>query len=124
MSAPEWVAELNDNFDPRATAIIVYTSILLWFNSNLDREEIILLNLGGRTCWPQRGITRQHDVRICLNFILTRLGWNRNAGANIRTLCFRIAREIHPDRTARSGFRNAYAAAAAHSFIMRCKDHL
>ena len=123
MSAPEWVAELNDNFDPRATAIIVYTSILLWFNSNLDREEIILLNLGGRTCWPQRGITRQHDVRICLNFILTRLGWNRNAGANIRTLCFRIAREIHPDRTARSGFRNAYAAAAAHSFIMRCKNY-
>jgi hypothetical protein len=51
------------------------------------------------------------------------LGWSRNAGANIRTLCFRIAREIHPDRTARSGFRNAYAAAAAHSFIMRCKDY-
>jgi len=122
MLAPSWINDLCDGFDPRATSIIVYTSLLLWFNSNLAPEETTLFRIGGQNCWPQRGITRQHDVRICLNFIMTRLGWNRNAGANIRTLCFRIVREIHPDCTATSGFRNAYAAAAAHSFIMRCKN--
>ena len=88
MLTPTWVANLNDGFDPTAIPIIVYTSLLLWFNSNLDRDETTMFRLGGKDCWPQRGITRQHDVRICLNFILTRLGWNRNAGASIRTLCF------------------------------------
>ena len=77
MLTPTWVANLNDGFDPTAIPIIVYTSLLLWFNSNLDRDETTIFRLGGKDCWPRRGITRQHDVRICLNFILTRLGWNR-----------------------------------------------
>ena len=40
MLTPTWVANLNDGFDPTAIPIIVYTSLLLWFNSNLDRDDI------------------------------------------------------------------------------------
>ena len=116
MNVPTWMASTDSLFDPSSTPIAIYNHLKRWMKLNLSSDENLLIELGGSECWPQRGVTRDIEIRQALQYVITELG--QHAGFNARRLCLSILPKVHPDKYKRSGIRTAYAAAAVTSLIL------
>jgi hypothetical protein len=121
MNVPTWMPSTDSSFDPTSTPITIHNLFKRWMKLNLSSDENLLMELGGTESWPQRGVTRDIEVRQALQYVITELG--QHAGFNTRRLCLIIMPRVHPDRYERSGIQTAYAAAATTSLILRCLNY-
>ena len=121
MNLPTWMPSTDSLFDPSSTPISIYKYLKRWMKLNLSSDENLLMELGGSESWPQRGVTRDIEIRQALQYVITELG--QHAGFNTRRLCLTILPKVYPDRYERSGIQTAYAAAAITLLILRCLNY-